>query len=97
MKMVRITNAFNNRLVAKNISAICKDELNVTWILEKNDENKLVPGCEFKNQTNELYKRKKKGIYYYIFETDFKLAGSMWLRDCLNFQRNLGMNLCYLT
>ena len=42
-------------------------------------------------------REKKKGIYYYTFETDFKLAGSMWLRDCLNFQRNLGMNLCYLT
>lgn len=67
MKMVRITNAFNNRLVAKNISAICKDELNVTWILEKNDENKLVPGCEFKNQTNELYKRKKKGYLLLYF------------------------------
>ena len=54
-------------LVAKNISAICKDELNVTWILEKNDENKLVPGCEFKNQTNELYKRKKKGYLLLYF------------------------------
>ena len=82
MKMVRITNSFNNRLIAKNISAICKDELNIKWILEKNDENKQVPGCWFKNQTNEISKKRKKGIYYYIFETDFKLAGSMWLRDC---------------
>lgn len=85
MKMVRITNAFNNRLIAKNISAICKDELNIKWVLEKNDENTQVPGCWFKNQTNEISKE-KKGIYYYIFETDFKLAGSMWLRDCLNFR-----------
>ena len=56
--------------------------MNIKWILEKNDENKQVPGCWFKNQTNEISKKRKKGIYYYIFETDFKLAGSMWLRDC---------------
>ena len=43
------------------------------------------------------YPRKKKDIYYYTFETDFMLAESIWLRDCFSFQRNLGMNLCYLT
>ena len=96
MKMVRITNTFNNRLAAKNIFAIYKNELNIKWILEKNDENKQVPVCGFKKQTNEISK-KKKDIYYYTFETDFMFAESIWLRDCFNFQRNLGMNLCYLT
>ena len=59
MKMVRITNTFNNRLAAKNIFAIYKNELNIKWILEKNDENKQVPVCGFKNQTNEISKKKK--------------------------------------
>ena len=59
MKMVRITNTFNNRLAAKNIFAIYKNDLNIKWILEKNDENKQVPVCGFKNQTNEISKKKK--------------------------------------
>lgn len=39
--MERRLNTFNNRLVAKNKSAICKDELNIKWTFEKKIKNKF--------------------------------------------------------
>ena len=39
--MERRPNTFNNRLVAKNKSAICKDELNIKWTFEKKIKNKF--------------------------------------------------------
>lgn len=66
----------------KNVSILYKDELSITWILERNIKtNKQILGCEFENQIDEISKSENK-LSYCTCENDSKLqlAGNVLLR-----------------